>query len=138
MGGSRSKKKGYRNEILMRDLLRGLGIRAERQPVSGAIPEYPGDIKIEGDFIGEVKCRNNGGGFLMIYRWLAFKDFAFLKQDKKDPIVCMKWPEFAKLITAYIERERNGRNVREGLEGVEKGWVAGPAAPVGPGKDDAG
>lgn len=62
--GLRSKQKGYRNEIIVRDYLRGVGYDAQRVPLSGASAYVgKGDVIINrnlpGQVIFEVKSRRD-------------------------------------------------------------------------------
>lgn len=47
--------KGKRGEYAMRDMLRGFGFSADRQPMSGAISFLKGDIRTSFPFFVEVK-----------------------------------------------------------------------------------
>lgn len=96
MSGRKSKSKGYRREIQVRDMCRAVGLEAERVPLSGAAPGSPGDIRLshrDGRFAlcGEVKARANGEGFMTLERWLGDNDVLFLVRDRAEPLVVLPW-----------------------------------------------
>jgi hypothetical protein len=96
--GKKSKRKGYRIEHEIEEILIGEGINAKRIPLSGA-SWIKGDIivSINGkEYIGEVKTRKEG--FKEIYKWLFGKDFLFLRADRKEFLVVMNMEKFLELI----------------------------------------
>jgi len=97
--GARSKRKGARVERELVDLHRGLGVAAQRIPLSGAAGGmFGGDIEIEGIGRAEVKARGNGGGFVQLERWLADHAALFLRRDHADPLVVLPWSTWARLL----------------------------------------
>lgn len=101
-----SKRKGYYNERKVVDLLNKAGIPATRVPLSGALgrmahADLRGDIDIM-DMKAEVKARANGEGFIVLERWKRDNEFLIIRRDRKDPMVCMDWDVYIKLMQAYV------------------------------------
>jgi Holliday junction resolvase len=100
------REKGARTEREIVDLHRGLGLRAERVPLSGA-SRYQGngaDVDIypfgpdEAPLCCEVKARANGEGFATLERWLADNDALFLRRNHAEPLVLVPWRVWARLV----------------------------------------
>lgn len=94
-----SRRKGARveTEIVNRHL--GLGVKAEKYPLSGAT-HYRGsghdiDVYAFGEeaapLVAEVKARKAGKGFTQLERWLDEYDLLFLRKDGEPPLVMMPW-----------------------------------------------
>ncbi len=101
-----SKRKGYYNERKIVQLLNEAGIPAQRIPLSGALgrtmhADLSGDIDIM-DLKAEVKARANGQGFTVLEKWKRDNDLLILRRDRKDPMVCMDWDVYIKLMLAYV------------------------------------
>jgi hypothetical protein len=105
-GGARHRQKGDRieREIVRRHI--ALGIRSERYPLSGA-SRFRGsghdiDLYIFGEdeapLVTEVKSRNRGSGFVTIENWLGDYDALILRRNKSDPLVCVPWRVWARLL----------------------------------------
>lgn len=106
MGGSSSKRKGYRVENELVKYLKKKGVDAKRQPLSGAISDFPHDISINNPrLILEVKARKNGSGFKTILNWMGKADALVMKQDYDDPIVAMRMDTFLDLVTNHNKYE---------------------------------
>jgi len=75
-----SRDKGAREERQLVNRWRQEGISAQRIPLSGATEYAKGDVQISG-FIGELKVRQNGGGFKSLYDWLGDNDILTVKQS---------------------------------------------------------
>ena len=76
----KSKQKGYRTEYNLVKRFQAAGLDAKRQVLSGALPEYPHDIKINNpDMIVEIKARKNGAGFKTLKRWMGSADALIMK-----------------------------------------------------------
>jgi len=92
--GRMQRSKGARIEREIVELHRGLGLRAERAPLSGA-SRYQGnnaDVDIyplgpdEAPLVGEVKARAKGEGFATLERWLGDNDFLALRRNNAKPL----------------------------------------------------
>tara|TARA_R100000544_G_C2169051_1_gene31316 strand:+ start:148 stop:510 length:363 start_codon:yes stop_codon:yes gene_type:complete len=106
MGGSASKRKGYRVENELVKYLNRKGIDAKRQPLSGALADFPHDISIKNpNLILEVKARKTGSGFKTILNWMGKADALVMKQDYDDPIVAMRMDVFLDLIRSHYQYE---------------------------------
>ncbi len=95
-----SRKKGYRIENELVNILKERGIEAYRVPLSGGAPGFAGDIIIalnEKEYICEVKSR--GEGFRQIYKWLEGKDMLFVKADRKKYLAVIPLEIFLKILS---------------------------------------
>jgi len=104
--GARHCVKGNRIE---REIVRrhtALGIRFERYPLSGA-SRFRGsghniDIYAYGEhespLVVEVKSRKGGSGFVTIENWLAGYDALMRRRNTADPLVCVPWRVWARLL----------------------------------------
>jgi len=99
MGGRASKQKGYRTENNLVHYLRDRGLNAKRQPLSGALKDFPHDIAVRNpDCILEVKARKSGAGFKTLHNWIGRADALILKEDREDCLVAVKIDYFIKLL----------------------------------------
>jgi len=117
MSGRSAKRKGSRVEREIVKLLNDDGIDAHKQPLSGALDGWKGDIVIDlGDtapgissedlmcgresieLVCEVKARANGQGFSTLEKWLGTNDLLFLKRDRTEPMVAMNYGTFRFLL----------------------------------------
>jgi hypothetical protein len=106
MSGARSRNKGAREErdIVARHV--AVGIHSERYPLSGAT-QFRGsghdvDIYLLGrnvaPLVAEVKSRKDGAGFATLERWLGDLDLLFLRRNHGEPIVCLPWRSWARIV----------------------------------------
>ncbi len=100
----RPKWQRIEREIL--ELHRGLGLRAERLPLSGA-QRYQGNVsdvdvypfgQDEAPICCGVKARANGEGFATLERWLGEADELFLRRNHAAPLVLLPWRTWARLV----------------------------------------
>jgi hypothetical protein len=107
-----SRDKGARIEREIVALHAGLGVKAERVPLSGAT-RYQGngaDIDVyffgvdAAPLVGEVKARGNGAGFATLERWLGDGDILFLRRDRAEPIAVLPWRIWARLLDATARK----------------------------------
>ena len=101
MGGKGAKRKGSRVEREIVKMLNDDGIEARKQPLSGALDGWKGDIEIviQGQpVIAEVKARKDGAGFATLERWKGGNDLLFLKRDRAEPMVVMDYGTFRFLL----------------------------------------
>src|SRR6266481_457280 len=101
------RDKGARIEREIVELHRGLGLRAERVPLSGAV-RYQGngaDVDMypfgqdEEPLCGEVKARANGEGFATLERWLGENDFFALRRNNAEPIIVLTLADLGAVLT---------------------------------------
>ncbi len=100
------RRKGARLERELVELHRGLGVHAERVPLSGAMKYQGGGHDIDVYALGrdtpplvtEVKGRANGAGFKTLERWLGENDALFLRRDHAEPLVLLPWPVWLPLL----------------------------------------
>jgi hypothetical protein len=105
-GGRRSRAKGNRieREIVQRHF--ALGIQSERYPLSGAsyFRGHGHDIDLcifgqdEESLFVEVKSRKSGNGYATIENWLADCDVLMQRRNNADPLVCVPWRVWARLL----------------------------------------
>ena len=100
---NKNKSKGYYHERKIVEWLEKIGIKAKRQPLSGALGgEYRGDIKAEilgHELVGEIKYRDKSG-FPSPFTVLDGRDFAIYKRRNGEPqtIVIFKGDIFQQLM----------------------------------------
>lgn len=76
-----AKQKGNRGEYSVRDLLRAFGYKANRTPMSGAIPTWKGDITSEFPFFLEVKNTDKT-------TFIPWYEKASEESGAKPPMIC--------------------------------------------------
>lgn len=102
--GSKAKQKGTRVEHKVRKLFEELGIKARRQPMSGAIPGLPHDVyaDVMGGLSVECKARKGAKGFVTMEKWQGGADLLVLVSDYQEPRVQMRWRKFKELLGYVI------------------------------------
>jgi len=109
---NKRKQKGSRIEKEIVDLHRKNGIKARKQPLSGALEkslgkEFAGDVVItvaaDKQLTGEVKSRRHGNGFRLLDKWLCDNDILFLRKDRSMPIVVIPFDVWLSLLQQTIE-----------------------------------
>jgi len=109
---NKNKSKGYYHERKIVEWLTKIGIKAKRQPLSGALGgEYRGDIKLEllgHELVGEIKYRDKSG-FPSPFTVLDSRDMAIYKRRTGEPqtIVIIKGDIFEMLMENQHDTERN-------------------------------
>jgi len=90
---SKAKIKGTRVERKIVKLFEDLDIKARRQPMSGALQDFPYDVKVDllGGLHCEVKARKGGKGFATIKKWKGSADLLILVEDHAPPGVYIDW-----------------------------------------------
>ena len=69
---SSHKRKGTRVENEIVNLFQAEGFNAKRQPLSGALIDFPHDVQVKDLYEGtniEVKARKSGEGFTQLDKW---------------------------------------------------------------------
>ena len=100
------RRKGLRVEQEIVNLHKEAGIHAERVPLSGGAhyrsEGHDVDIYAFGrdaaPAVSEVKARKDGRGFALLERWLGEYDALFLKRDRQEPLVVIRWRMWVNLI----------------------------------------
>ena len=130
MSGAKHRRKGDLIERELVELHRGLGIHAERNPLSGA-SRFRGsghdlDIYVRGrdeaPLVAEVKARKNGTGFTQLEKWLGEFDALFLRRNlSRMPVrAAAAQPVFnlagnsGRSSAAMTDRPEQGRNQSSG------------------------
>jgi hypothetical protein len=105
-GGRRSRVKGDRIEREIVSRHAEIGIKAGRDPLSGAsrvrgschdIDLYPFRTD-EGPLVAEVKSSKSGSGFATIDSLLANYGALIPRRNNTDPLVCVSWSVWARLL----------------------------------------
>lgn len=105
---NKNKQKGYYHERKIVEWLKKIGIKAKKQPLSGALGgEYSGDIKIElmgHELVVEVKYRDTSG-FPSPFSVLDGRDLAIYKRRRGTPqtIIIMTDEVFQKITENHDE-----------------------------------
>lgn len=100
---NKNKSKGYYHERKIVEWLTKIGIKAKRQPLSGALGgEYRGDIKVElmgHELVGEIKYRDKSG-FPSPFTVLDKRDLAIYKRRNGEPqtIVILRGEVFEQIM----------------------------------------
>lgn len=102
---SASKSKGRRAEHLVADRLTEAGIPARRQPLSGSLLEFKGDVVLSCGKRIEVKNRESIAGYL--WDWIAQgeADYLVIKKNHKQPLVLMSFDDFVDLLHSQVVDE---------------------------------
>ncbi len=103
--GNMSRRKGGRIEREIVVLHMAAGIHAEKVPLSGAAGgRFKADVDVyalgrdAAPLVTEVKARANGEGFATLARWLGDNDAIFLRQNNAQPLVCLPWRSWLRLL----------------------------------------
>jgi len=110
---SKAKRKGTRVENEVVKLFKDLGFEARRQPMSGALMDFPHDVHVHDLFEGtniEVKARNNGQGFAQLDNWKGGADILILKKDFEKHNVYVEWDFFKELLYVYRQHRFGGQS----------------------------
>lgn len=101
---NKSKRKGYKAECNLVKHFKKKGLSARRQPMSGALSDFPHDIQINNpNVIVEVKTRKNGTGFKTLKRWKGNAQALALHEDHGDTLICVNLSYFIDLLLNHNE-----------------------------------
>ena len=104
--GKFSKRKGYRIENQLVNKIKSYGIECRRQPMSGAIPDFPFDIQIQEPRMSiEVKARANGEGFKTLEKWKGSADLLCLHRNNADTMVLLNFNLFLDILSEAKKKE---------------------------------
>ena len=90
MSGRAAKRKGDRLERLVVDAFRKAGFEAKRVPLSGAAPDYPGDVIVTlggAEYTLECKSRKD---FKTLYGWLEPNNALVIKGDRREALLVLR------------------------------------------------
>jgi len=104
---SSAKRKGTRVENKIVKMFQSLNINARRQPLSGALADFPHDVAVDllGGINCEVKARKGGKGFATIKKWKGSADLLILVEDYDQPGVYMDWVLWKEIAMRLKEHE---------------------------------
>jgi Holliday junction resolvase len=93
---SKRKGAGFELEVLRR--LQACGLVVEKMPLSGALPNYSGDIaaSIRGA-IRKLECKRRGRAFGTLYSLMGQSYALVIRDDHTDPLVVLRLDDFAEL-----------------------------------------
>tara|TARA_Y100000593_G_scaffold92276_1_gene183346 strand:+ start:100 stop:438 length:339 start_codon:yes stop_codon:yes gene_type:complete len=99
------RQKGLRNENKVKAMNLELGIPTAR--ISAPYKSGPDlSIEINGTkFFGEVKARRDGSGWKTIKKWIENADCLYLVEDREQPLVCLTWDTYRRLVTHKEARD---------------------------------
>jgi len=104
---NKSKRKGYKAEYNLVKHFKKKGLSARRQPMSGALSDFPHDIQINNpNIIVEVKTRKNGTGFKTLKRWKGNAQALALHEDHEyleKNLICVDLDFFIDLLLNHNE-----------------------------------
>ena len=101
---NKAKIKGSRVERLCVAAFEALGISARKQPLSGALPDYPHDVSVKINnkhYIIEVKARK--GEQKTLERWRGEADILLYKADRLEFMCWMPLSVLGELINGNKE-----------------------------------
>lgn len=115
MSGRRSKSKGYRGEINLRNYLRQLGWEAERVPLSGSMASMPGDVRATKGVLSLLfECKNHSGKFQRIYE--LYSEHCKSMQDDLLSFVAPGEPKVCISLSSSLEAVREGPDCHEFID----------------------
>ena len=105
---SKSKDKGTRAENEVVRILNEAGIDAKRQPMSGMLVDFKGDVILPGGDLIEVKNRESIANY--IWEWLAQggAKYLVLRKNHRVPLAVMPLTELGELLRIKQEYEQEG------------------------------
>lgn len=90
MSGRAAKRKGDRLERLVVDTFRKANFEAKKVPLSGAAPDYPGDVIVTlGDVEYTLECKSRAD-FKTLYGWLEPNNALVIKGDRQEPLLVIR------------------------------------------------
>lgn len=111
---SSAKRKGTARERQAATRLTESGVPSRRVVMSGAAARFDARLKADVDvgvypvsggegvaLKAEVKQRKNGGGFVVLERWLSDNDMLILWRNRADPLVVLPWDVAVRLLKPY-------------------------------------
>ena len=104
---SAAKRKGTRVENKIVKMFQSLNINARRQPLSGALADFPHDVAVDLSAASDVykRQRKGGKGFATIKRWKGSADLLILVEDYDQPGVYMDWVLWKEIAMRLKEHE---------------------------------
>tara|TARA_B100000029_G_scaffold180519_1_gene178291 strand:- start:302 stop:898 length:597 start_codon:yes stop_codon:yes gene_type:complete len=127
---SSHKRKGTRVENEIVKLFKAEGFNAVRQPLSGAIQDFPHDVQVKDLYEGtniEVKARKSGEGFTQLDKWKGSADLLILKRDFQKPMVYLTWDFFKEFLNEYKENRESRCSSESGEQADIQHTLSGEA-----------
>lgn len=93
-----SKRKGSGFELEVVKALQELGLAAVKVPLSGAVPDFPGDIEcpVRGTD-RTLECKRRRRAFGTLYSLMGSAFALVVRDDRTEPLVVLRLSDFAEL-----------------------------------------
>lgn len=101
MSGRAPKQKGNRFEREIVNRLLGVGIKAARLPLSGAMRGIYGGCDVTLSMLGRecrAELKHHRNGFATFYKWIARVHILIVRRDHDEPLVVMPFKTFVELL----------------------------------------
>ncbi len=93
-----SKRKGSAFELEIARAFQDCGIAAEKMPLSGALPDYPGDVTAAVRGVDRsFQCKRRARAFSTLYGYLSGAYAAIIRDDRTETLVVMRLTDFMDL-----------------------------------------
>ena len=102
-GGAGPRRKGSRAEREVVKLLNDAGMHAKRVPLSGAAEGYEGDVACS-DLPEPIEVKVGSQVPVTVFRWLDGKRTLFMRRDRGEWIVAMRWSDFRERVDGRVQR----------------------------------
>ncbi len=121
---SSQQRKGFTWERRIVKAMQAIGVPARRMPLSGAGggPEHNHDVAIKAvpghaELQVEIKARKDGSGWKTVEGWLGHHDLLVMIEDRRSPLVTMRWNTLLELLKAIDRGVVGGRDSRTNSSG---------------------
>jgi hypothetical protein len=84
-------------------LLNDAGMHAKRVPLSGAAEGYEGDVACS-DLPEPIEVKVGSQVPVTVFRWLDGKRTLFMRRDRGEWIVAMRWSDFRERVDGRVQR----------------------------------
>lgn len=93
-----SKRKGSGFELECVKLCQEAGLAAVKVPLSGALPDYPGDVTVPVRGVERsFQCKRRARAFGTLYGWMSGAYALLVRDDHTEPLVVMRARDFWEL-----------------------------------------
>ncbi len=108
---SSAKRKGTRVENEIKKMLQHQGIECRRQPLSGALSDFPHDLRAVVKGYGPliIECKARKEGHKTLDRWLGKAEALVIKGNYQDPCVYMTWKTFTDLLITIQDLDQEAQ-----------------------------
>ncbi len=119
--GQMSRRKGSREELDVRDVLRAIDAEAARVPLSGAGGgRFAGDVQFDVGGIGSsdlwtVECKVRKSGFARLYDWIGANEILTVRANNSSRLWVVQEETMIALLLA-LKRQNESDFFGEGIE----------------------